>query len=62
MEKIEKLEEGGHRDDGSRSNTLNQSGTSRGPSIMKMRTPRGLDALKDGLLKGLRKKVEDMKA
>jgi len=56
MEKIEKLEEN-HRDDGSRSNNLNQSIQSRGSSFMKMRTPRGLDALKDSL----RKKVEEMK-
>jgi len=42
MEKIEKLEEG-YRDDGSKSNALSQSFQSRGPSSVKMRTPRGVD-------------------
>ena len=63
MERVEKIAEG-KPDDGSRTNTLNQSHASRSTvmsAVMKVRTPRG-DTMKDMIAKSLRRRVEEMKS
>ena len=59
MERVEKIG-GGHPDDGSRTNTLNQSHASRS-TAMRVRTPRG-EQMKDSIAKSLRRRVEEMKS